>query len=100
MSGGYDRYDLHRRVDLSKVERIIYIDDATKANLARSNLLSGTIPNIGSKIAGAPAILLPIFGIVPESRLDLARFAFVASSMYIILSTLLRSTRLCKSYLS
>jgi hypothetical protein len=53
MSGGYDRYDLHRRVDLSKVERIVYIDDATKANLARSNLLSGTIPNIGSKIAGA-----------------------------------------------
>lgn len=53
MSGGYDRYDLHREIDLSKVERIIYIDDATKASLAKTQLLAGTLPNIGNKIAGA-----------------------------------------------
>ena len=53
MSGGYDKYDLHREIDLSKVERIIYIDDAIKANLARSNLLAGALPDIGNKISGA-----------------------------------------------
>tara|TARA_Y100000361_G_scaffold154341_1_gene179765 strand:- start:4712 stop:12814 length:8103 start_codon:yes stop_codon:yes gene_type:complete len=36
MSGGYDRYDLHREVDLSKVERIIYVNDSSTAGIIKA----------------------------------------------------------------
>ena len=41
MSSGYDRYDLHRLIKLSAVERIIYMSKTDKAKEVRDALLSG-----------------------------------------------------------
>lgn len=64
MSSDGDPYDLHREINLRAVERIIYIPDTTKAELARNQLLAGNTPGLGNHIGGANYDL----GIVLEKK--------------------------------